>query len=167
VRTVTIVVLTLLSVSGATLHAQRIPPSPFPRAELIPAVRARQADARMPRRNTGPTAMIFGGVLGGAAGLVTGAIIGNQFRQQPCEDCWIEAFYGALAGESIGVPLGVHLANGRGGRSLPALAASLAIGAVGLGAAILSDEPRLLLAVPVLQVAASVTLERRTAGVGP
>jgi hypothetical protein len=91
-------------------------------------------------------------------GLVTGALV---LRQTSCDelDCLAPAFYGGLAGLSIGAPSGVHLANGRRGRSWPALAASLAIGAAGLGAAILVEEPRLLLAIPVLQIASSISIE--------
>jgi hypothetical protein len=49
----------------------------------------------------------------------------------------------------------------------PALAASLGIGAVGVGAALLSRRSGVLLAIPVLQVAASIGIERRTAAANP
>ena len=116
-RHATMLIPLLLAVPGHALGAQRIPPNPFPRAELAPA---------------------------------------TPLRTQA-------AFYAAMAGESLGVPVAVHLANGRRGRSGGAILTSLAIGAGGLGAAILCDEPALLLAIPVGQIASAVAIERSTA----
>jgi hypothetical protein len=107
--------------------------------------------------------VILGGVLLGAGGLVAGALIGGRFQGYPCEDCIEGAFYGALVGESLAIPLGVHLGGGRRGKAGPALAASLGLGALGLSAAALSDQWGILLAIPVLQIAASIGLERHAA----
>ena len=70
--------------------------------------------------------------------------------------------YGLAAGVSSGIPLGVHFSNGGRGDHLPSLLASLAIGGAGLGLAIAANEPALLLAVPVLQLASAIGIEERT-----
>jgi hypothetical protein len=100
-------------------------------------------------------------------GLIGGALIGQHFESSPCEDSILGAFFGALAGESLAIPLGVHLGNGGRGDVGPGLAASLGIAAAGLGAAALSREGGVLLAIPVLQIAASIAIERHTAAGNP
>jgi hypothetical protein len=160
-RTATLLLLTYLVAPGGTLLAQRLPPNPFPRTDLALAVPSRRPMVGVPRTKDDIPKLVFAGVLGAAAGFVTGALV---FRQTSCDelDCLAPAFYGGLAGLSIGTPFGVHLANGNRGHYGPALAASLAIGAAGLGAAILVEEPRLLFAIPVLQIASSIGIERAT-----
>jgi hypothetical protein len=143
---------TASSIEAAPLAAQRLESSPFPTFDTG-------------RGNVG--GMILGGVALGAAGLFGGALVGDRFQRFPCEDCIEGAFYGALAGESLAIPLGVHLADRRRGNLAPALAASLGIGALGLGAAALTDEWGILLAIPVVQVAASIGIERHTARARP
>jgi hypothetical protein len=106
--------------------------------------------------------MILGGVALGAAGLFGGALVGDRFQRYPCEDCIEGAFYGALAGTSLAIPVGVHLANHRRGKLGPAIAASLGIGALGLGAAAITDEWGVLLAIPVVQIGVSIGIERHT-----
>jgi hypothetical protein len=95
--------------------------------------------------------------------LFAGAVLGDRLQRYPCEDCIEGAFYGALVGESLAIPLGVHLADRRQGNAGIALATSVAIGALGLGAAAATDEWRLLLAIPVAQIATSIMIERHTA----
>lgn len=161
-RDATMLILLFASVPGAA-PAQRIPPSPFPRIEISPATHLSTNAAMGPASGGGDEAKLaFAGVLGAVAGLTIGAV---ALRSHSCGelDCWVPAFYAAMAGESLGVPVAVHLANGRRGRSGGAILASLAIGAGGLGAAILCDEPALLLAIPVGQIASAVAIERSTA----
>jgi hypothetical protein len=157
-RSATLLLLTFLVSPGGTLLAQRLPPNPFPRTDLALSAPSRRPMVGVPRTEGDMPTLVFGGVIGAAAGFVTGALV---LRQTSCDelDCLAPAFYGGLAGLSVGAPSGVHLANGSRGRYWPALAASLAIGAAGLGAAILIDEPRLLLAIPVLQIASSIRIE--------
>jgi len=165
----------ILVAAPGHLAGQRLAPNPFPRAELGLRVNqpatpsAAAADLGMAARTSGGNVggMILGGVGLGAAGLFGGALIGDRFQRFPCEDCIEGAFYGALAGESLAIPLGVHLANHRRGNLAPALAASLGIGALGLGAAAVTDQWGILLAIPVFQVAASIGIERHTARVRP
>lgn len=163
----------ILAAAPTPLAAQRLPPNPFLRAQLglhprpaaMPAAAGLGTGARSSDGNVG--GMILGGVALGAAGLFGGALVGDRFQRFPCEDCIEGAFYGALAGESLAIPLGVHLADRRRGNLAPAIAASLGIGALGLGAAALTDQWGILLAVPVFQVAASIGIERHTARARP
>jgi hypothetical protein len=117
--------------------------------------------ARSSDPNTG--GMLLGGILLGAGGLFAGALLGDRMQSYPCEDCIEGAFYGAMLGESVAIPLGVHLGDRRQGNAGTALAASLGIGLLGLGAAAATDEWRLLLVIPVAQVASSIAIERHTA----
>ena len=159
-----------LAIPPRPVTAQRLAPSAFPSVESalttghppVPRTAAGlPAAARAAKGNVG--GMILGGVALGAAGLFGGALIGDRFQRYPCEDCIEGAFFGALAGESLTIPLGVHLADRRRGNLAPALAASIGIGALGLGAAAVTDQWGILLAIPVFQVAASIGIERHTA----
>jgi hypothetical protein len=164
VRTLTL--LAALAFAWAPLAAQRIQPSPFPSLDIGLAHRVDRlpaAGARVPADAVDAGKMIGGGLLLGVGGLIGGALIGQHFEGSPCEDCILGAFIGAVAGESLAIPFGVHLGNRRRGDVGPALAASLGIAAAGLGAAVLSREGGVLLAIPVLQIAASIAIERHTA----
>ena len=154
------------SIAVPSLPAQRLESRTFPTfdAGRTPPTRAARSIptlARSPDPNTG--GMVLGGLLLGAGGLFAGALLGDRMQSYPCEDCIEGAFYGALVGESLAIPLGVHLGDRRQGQAGAALAASLGIGLLGLGAAAATDEWRLLLAIPVAQIASSIAIERRTA----
>jgi hypothetical protein len=105
---------------------------------------------------------VAAGVLGTLAGYAVGGVIGHQFDQD-CDVCVGMAFLGAFVGASVGTPLAVHLSNGRQGRLGPAVLASFAITAGGLGAAVAAHDGRIVLAIPILQIASAVSIERRTA----
>jgi hypothetical protein len=102
--------------------------------------------------------LVFGGVLGGLAGIGVGGFVGHRFDTAPCEDCIEGLLYGALVGEAVGAALGVHLANGRRGSALAEVGASLGITGIWYGLANASH-PEFILAVPVAQIAAAVGLE--------
>ena len=159
-RGATLLVILFLA-PGAPLLAQRLPPNPLARAGMALATPSLRPMIHVPRSDDDTPKLVFAGVIGAAAGFVAG---GLALRGSSCQelDCLEPALYGAVAGQSVGVPVAVHLANGKRGRPGPALLASLAIGGAGLGAAILADEPRLLLAIPVLQIASSIGLKRAT-----
>jgi hypothetical protein len=160
-RSATLLLSILFVAPGGTLLAQRLPPNPFPRTDLALAAPSRRPMADVPRTDDDIPKLVFAGVIGAGAGLVAGALV---LRETSCDelDCLAPAFYGGLAGLSVGAPFGVHLANGKRGRYGSALAGSLGIGAAGLGAAILAEEPMVLLAIPVLQIANSIRIERAT-----
>lgn len=103
------------------------------------------------------------GVLGTISGLAVGALIGHQFDSRPCEFCVEFGLLGAFVGASVGSPLAVHHSNGRRGHLGPAVLASVGIGIVGTFAASAAHDARILLAVPILQIASAITIERRTA----
>ena len=55
------------------------------------------------------------------------------------------------------------MANRLNGSYLTALAASVGISAIGLAVAFATDEPAVILLIPVSQIVSSVLIERRTA----
>jgi hypothetical protein len=170
----------LMLATPARLTAQQL----FVNVEPRPAVRAQfTVDPRPTGR------LVAGGLAGGATGALAGALIAGGLRfLAPCDDqdgCidryadW--AFSGAVLGQSVGLPLGVHLANGRQGRLPPALLASAGIGTAGLiaywgiqrygtdGWGNTRGNPDLLtaatlVAVPVLELVTSIAIERATTG---
>ena len=156
----TLLLLLLLALPGG-LRAQRLAPDPFPSVDDAPGTPGPNASSRVV--GTHPGLLALSGVLGGAAGLVGGALAGARITQDDCEYCGlVGGVYGGIAGWSTGIPLGVHLANGRRGKLLPSLLASLAIGGVGLGAALAADKAELLIPVPVAQLVTSILIERST-----
>jgi hypothetical protein len=124
----------------------------------------------------GTARLVIGGVLGGAAGLVAGALVGHATLDRDCANrdrC--EADFGAIiggaAGEAFLLPLGVHLANGRHGSYGAALLGSLgtlALGGAGMYLAnnhIAADGALYVVvaSIPVVQLGTAVALERVTA----
>jgi hypothetical protein len=156
----TLLLLLLLAVPGG-LRAQRLAPDPFPSVDDVTGTPAPDTSRCLAR--THPALLVLSGVLGGAAGLVGGALAGARITQGDCEDCGlVGGIYGGIAGWSTGIPLGVHLANGRRGKLLPSLLASLAIGGAGLGVAVAANRADLLIPVPVAQLVTSILIERST-----
>lgn len=162
-------VLTLLLAPPA--HAQLADPAAVvgPQAwspMVTPPVTTPSVRSVQPQRGRPSDAVLaVGGVLGGGAGLMAGMIAGAFLDGPPPEDCIDFCFgpgiiIGGLAGEALGVALGVHLVNGRRG-SLPlgmlTSAGILTVGAIGG-----NDVPEMLVIVPVSQILAAVAVERRT-----
>ncbi|HEY6059567.1 MAG TPA: hypothetical protein VIV10_03195 [Gemmatimonadales bacterium] len=122
--------------------------------------------AALPRPHDG--AMVLGGLAGGVVGFFAGgyagAMAGGGNRVCGDDPCGLEeGVWGAAAGVSTFIPLGVHLANGRRGSYGAELAASLVVGAVGLGLAYNSNSGVPLLLVPVGQIVTSMLIERAAA----
>ena len=109
---------------------------------------------------------VGGGIVGGTVGIFGGMLAGVALAHiGTCagEDCSLgSALAGAAVGEAIGVAVGAHIGSaGRGNLALAALT-SVGIGAAGAlalrhpsGAA-----PAIVVAIPVLQLAAVLALER-------
>jgi hypothetical protein len=157
-------ILSFLALAGplaGALHAQRLGGTPFPSLDR-PAPVADPSIHAFPRREVHPGLLAAGGVVGGAVGVLAGAVVGGKLTEHDCEDCGlVGAVYGAVAGGSALLPLGVHLANrGRGNFGL-SLLSSLAIGAVGLAVAEQTNSAEVMLSVPVLQIVSSILIERR------
>jgi hypothetical protein len=179
VRATVPLLLVLLAPAAAPALGQQLAPSAFARFDpaLLPSLGTTPVAATSPARvwtvgegarsaatnrpDTG--GLVFAGLLGGAAGLLAGGLVGDRLQHTPCEDCYLAALAGAVIGESLAIPLAVHLADGRRGQVAPGIIASLTIAAGGLAAAGRLDRAELLLAVPVLQIAAAVASEQHTA----
>ncbi|HEY8257201.1 MAG TPA: hypothetical protein VIG08_06055 [Gemmatimonadales bacterium] len=153
--------LTLAGPLAGRLHAQQLG-TPFPSVDR-PAEPTHPSIPAFPRGETHPAVLALGGVAGGAVGVFAGALAGAKLTEHDCEDCaLVGAVYGAIAGGSAVLPLGVHLANrGRGNFAL-SLLSSLAIGGVGLAIAHEANSAAVMIPVPVLQVVSSILIERRT-----
>ena len=114
-----------------------------------------------------PAGMALAGVATGAVAMAASGYIGSALGggnricgDDPCG--FLEAIYGAAVGISVGIPLGVHLANRGRGSFGTELATSLAIGALGMTLALGANDGVVLLAVPVAQRVASIAIERHT-----
>ena len=150
------VLLVAFALLSRPLVAQQLPAPLFARA--LPA----ESSPVQPAGDFDTGRAIAAGVLGTLAGYAVGGAIGHQFDQD-CDLCLEMALLGAFAGASVGSPLAVHLSNGRQGRLGPAVLASFAIAAGGLGAAAGAHDGRILLAIPIFQIASAISIERRTA----
>jgi hypothetical protein len=159
-------VLTLLGLFAlaAPLAAQR-PSVRWARWEA-PALGSARGSASRPHGAT-TVGMIAAGVGGGTVGFFAGGFIGYELGggSLVCGDdaCGLEeAAYGAIAGESVLLPLGVHVANRRQGNYGLSLLASAAIGGLGILAVNASHDGIPLIVVPVAQLVSSVLIERAT-----
>lgn len=94
-------------------------------------------------------ALYAAGLLGGAAGMLAGGAAGYYLFDRHGSGGWIPAMtiLGGLVGEGVGVPLGVHLANGRRGNILLPLIVSPVLAVA---------TPFLALAVPIRVPAGAV-----------
>jgi hypothetical protein len=160
-RRLIMALLVLAGTATGTLQAQRVVESPFSSFRPLPPLRPLRP-LRPP--HSAPALLVGGGVVGGVAGLFAGAVVGAKLSEQNnCEDCGLEgAVYGAIAGWSVGIPMGVHMVNGGRGSYGRSLLASLGIGTVGLAAAFATNSGAVLLLVPVAQIVTSVQIERKT-----
>ena len=147
--------LTAFAFLSPPLAAQRLPAPLFAREVPATPTPVHPADDF----DTGKA--VAAGILGG--GLAAGAVMGHQFDGS-CDSCVGFGLLGAFVGAIIGPPLAIHLSNGRRGRIGPALLASTGMGLVGsLAAYGAVHDPRILLVVPILQIASATSIERRTA----
>lgn len=110
--------------------------------------------------------LAFGGAMGGIGGLLAGGFIGARIELAGgCDGEWC-GFSGALLGAAIGssvmIPLGVHLANDGRGDLGHAVAASGVALAGGVALALLTQDEKPVLLIPLAQIIGSVAIERRT-----
>jgi hypothetical protein len=114
--------------------------------------------------------MILGGLVGGTIGFFAGGFLGAAIAtDRNCGDfCGLEgAVWGAAAGVSALIPLGVHVANRGRGNFAPSLGASLAIGLAGTGIAFAMNNAVPLLFIPVAQLITSVAIEHHSSTRSP
>lgn len=163
--------------TGFTTSARTLPRQWLPSVELSARYRVGTVGgARRPETAPGGEGLgrpIVGGIVGGAVGAVAGFYAG-ALADGGCrgdggdeDSCILAGFAGALVGESLGIPLGVYLAEHRRGSYPLAALASLGITALGFGAMGLvgdSGPPAqgIWVLVPVAQIGASIAIERRT-----
>ena len=102
---------------------------------------------------------------------MAGASIGYELESSRCSSGWFCGIAGLVIGgaigEVVGLPLGVHLANRRRGSYGKALLASLGVVAAGLLVAGLTEEDAggrdlVLIAIPITQLAVTISIERAT-----
>ncbi len=109
---------------------------------------------------------VFAGVLAGAGGLVLGGLFGfaaeNALRCDAHGDfCGLSGMVvGALLGESLALPLGVHLAAGRQGSYPRAALVSVGVGILGASLALPTGGLSIML-VPLVQLGVSLRFEHR------
>lgn len=112
--------------------------------------------------------MALGGLAMGAIGFFGGGFAGALLFQSEEDDPdgldALERFaIGAVIGETALLPLGVHIANKRQGNLFPAILASAAITGASLAIATSGeDQIELLIPVPLVQLVASIAIERAT-----
>ena len=145
----------------APLASERIAVTAAPAP--VPIVIHQSAQASVP-------AMVAGGLLGGAIGLIaggySGALLTNN-RAGPDDLSFLPGLiWGAAVGESVMLPVGVHLVNRQRGKLLPAVMASTVLGVGGLALALATQDSEpipgiILAAVPLAQLATAITIERR------
>lgn len=123
-----------------------------------------------PSRPAPTVLLVLGGIVGGALGLYAGAYAGYAVEGIGVRaDLWERsneyvpagALLGAIAGETLLLPLGVHLVNGRQGKYWSSALLSAGVTAVGLLLALPTGGISLLV-IPVGQLYTSVRNERAT-----
>jgi hypothetical protein len=111
-------------------------------------------------------AMFVAGTMLGAVGLFGGIALGAAFEdcaQSHDGFCDAGVIVGGLLGEGIALPIGVHLAGGRGSLSSE-IGTSLGITLLGIAAAFVTRGPGILL-VPPAQLIATIAMERNAKNV--
>lgn len=146
----------------------------------LPALANAQAPVRIDRfaqtsvQSSGASVpvMVLAGLAAGGIGMFvggyTGALITDDRNNYDDVDFLPGLIWGATLGESLMLPVGVHLANRRQGKLIPALLASAAIGLGGVALAIAAQDrtpvpPIILGLTPIAQLTASIAIERATA----
>jgi hypothetical protein len=162
VRPVAVLVFAAALSAPPRVAGQRLAPAYL---GATPAARSERSPAPAGSRDG---AMVLGGLAGGVVGFFAGgyagAAAGGGDRVCGDDPCGFEeAIWGATAGVSTFIPLGVHLANGRRGNYGAELAASLVVGVAGLGLAYSSNSGVPLVLVPVGQLVTSMLIERAAA----
>lgn len=162
VRTLGAIVACLWALQAAPVAAQQDPPLPHVSGDRT-VVAAPAIDVRTP-------GLVAAGVLGGAAGWVLGTIaVGIPLSHAlPATDDGLSTpgiIIGLQLGQAIGIPTGVHMANGWRGGFRRSLLLSLAAGAVGTALLWTGDfdaafedgsHQIILVAVPLVQLIASI-----------
>ncbi len=105
------------------------------------------------------------GLLMGTIGFFGGALVGYEIDKITSDyegewDGFDGVLIGAPIGESLLLPVGVHLANGRRGNLPLAMLASIGIAGTGIALAASADNANILVAIPIAQLIACFAIER-------
>ncbi len=111
---------------------------------------------------------VVGGILGGALGTAFGTIVGLGFAHNACDDSEFlcvpaGAVVGLLFGEAFFLPIGVHTGNCELGSLSKGMLASFGVLVIGTGILVAADGGEYWFAIPLIQLAACVSVERETA----
>ncbi len=164
-------VVLLLGVVASGAQAQQVPARRF---MLVPVSAVERLPMSVPVPldsvvRAHPAKMVVGGLIGGAAGLYLGGVFGanlgggglngDDLRGGGFDDLANALLFGAL-GESLGMALGIHLANGRRGSYWRDAIAVAGTGILLLIPAASIDNAWVI--VPVAQLWSGIVVERRT-----
>jgi hypothetical protein len=111
--------------------------------------------------------LVAAGLLAGTVGFFGGGFVGAAIDQASSDvyeewDGLYGFIIGAPIGESLLLPVGVHLANGRRGNLPFALLASIGIAGTGIALAAAAEDAKILVAIPIAQLLACTAIERST-----
>lgn len=107
------------------------------------------------------------GLLAGTIGFFGGGFVGAAIDKASSDgyEEW-DGLYGFVVGAPIGesllLPVGVHLANGRRGNLPLAVLASIGIAGTGIALAASAGDAKILVAIPIAQLLACTAIERST-----
>jgi hypothetical protein len=160
---VPLVLALALLVPPRSAAAQRLAPPLFPSIE-VPGIETgleSRGSGGLRGEEASEGSVIFGSIIGGLGAMCVGAVVGSRLADTPCEDCGlIEGLYGAAIGFGLGASGGAHLANHEEGPFGKSALTTMAIGAAGVFTAAATEQWEILLAVPIVQVAGAVAIER-------
>jgi len=116
--------------------------------------------ARTDKQQVSIVQPIWGGLLGATVGFFGGAFVGSAASGQRGYDAVGTAIAGAIIGEALVLPMGVHYGNRKQGNLVLDVLTSFVVVGAGL---LVSDDLDVVLFIPVVQIAATVAVERATA----
>ncbi len=125
-----------------------------------------QVDLNLGQESRTALRPIVGALLAGGLGVIGGAFVGGSSSgAQNCDEemCGLEyLFWGAVVGETIMMPLGAHLGNGRRGSLGLDLLASIGVAGAGLGLTYATGFGNIFVLTAILQVVTTVAIEIKT-----
>jgi len=107
---------------------------------------------------------VAAGILGGGIGFFAGGFAGAMLAANDSDE-WsglVGFVIGAPIGESLLLPVSVHVANGRRGNLSHSMLASFAIAGAGIAMAVTMEDGNVLIGIPIAQLLACTAIERST-----
>jgi hypothetical protein len=116
-----------------------------------------------PHRQPGLFPPIAGGILGGTVGLFAGGVIGSAISDEQTDTIEEGGLWGLAIGETLLLPIGVHVGNKSQGNLLADIAVSTGVGAATIALGVMSNDGEGFLVGTIAQFIAVVATERATA----